>query len=199
MFYYLKSWVDYTLCKFYRLFKVSFCSILEWIHYLSVPALVTYLTSLETICVGECSKPICAYQLQVWQGTFTLMLLSLLFSCSVVSDSLWPHGLQHARNPCPSPTPGACSNSWQLSQWSHPRISFSVIPFSSSLQSFPPSGSFPVGRLFTSGGQRTGALVSASGLPMNVQDWFPLGLTGLISSQTQGLSRVFSSTTVQKH
>ena len=120
-----------------------------------------------------------------------------MFSHSVVSDSLRPHGLQHTRLPCPSPTPGACSNSCPLSQWCHPAISSSVIPFSSCLQSFPASGSFPMSQVFTSGGQSIGA--SASVLPMNIQDWFPLRLTGLISLQSKGLSRVFSNTTVQKH
>ena len=121
----------------------------------------------------------------------------LQFSFSVVSDSLWPHGLQGARLPCPSPTPGACSNSCPLSQWCHPTILSFVIPFSSCLQSFPASGSFPVSQFFASGGQSIGA--SASVLSINIQDWFLLGLTGLISLQSKGLSRVFSNTTVQKH
>ena len=122
------------------------------------------------------------------------------FSCSVMSDSLWPHGLQHTRLPCTSPTPGACSNSCPLSRWCHPTISSSVIPFSSCLQSFPASGSFPMSRLFASGGQSIGVSASASVLPMNIQDWFPLGLTGWISLQSKGLSRVFQHhTTVQKH
>ena len=125
--------------------------------------------------------------------------LLLLFSHSVVSDSLQSHGLQHARLPCPSPTPGACSNSCPLSWWYHPTISSSVVPFSSCLQSFPGSGSFPVSQLFASGGHNIRALVSASVLSMNIQGWFPLGLTGLISLQSKGLSRVFSNTTVQKH
>ena len=101
--------------------------------------------------------------------------------------------------PCASPTPGACSNSCPSSQWCHPAISSSIIPFSSCLQSFPASGSFPVSQFFTSGGQSIGVSASASVLPMNSQDWFPLGLTGLISLQSKGLSRVFSNTTVQKH
>ena len=114
-------------------------------------------------------------------------------------DSLWPHGLQHAILPCTSPTPGACSNSCPLSQWYHPTISLSVIPFSSCLQSFQASGSFPVSQFFESGGQNIGASASASFLPMNIQDWFPLGLTGLIFLLSKGLSRVFSNTTVQNH
>ena len=109
-------------------------------------------------------------------------------------DSLWPHGLQHSRHPCPSPFPRACSNSCRLSQWCHPTTSSSVFPFSPCLQSFPASGSFPMSQLFASGGQSIGASASASVLPMNIQDWFPLGLTGLLSLQSKGLSRVFSST-----
>ena len=116
-------------------------------------------------------------------------LRSIQFSRSVTSNSLWPHGLQHARPPCPSPTPGACSNSCPSSQWCHPTISSSVVPFSSCLQSFPASGSFPMSQLFASGGQSVGVSASASVLPMNIQDWFPLGWTGLIL-QSKGLSRV---------
>ena len=127
------------------------------------------------------------------------MEVSVQFSCSVMFDSLQPHGLQHARPPCPSPTPRACSNSSLSSQWCHPTISSSVIPFSSCLQSFPVSGSFPMSQFFTSGGQSIGASSSASVLPMNIQDWFPLGWSGWISLQSKGLSRVFSNTTVQKH
>ena len=120
-----------------------------------------------------------------------------LLSHSVLSDSLRPHGLQHARLPCPSPSPRACSNSCSLCCWCHLTISFSAIPFSSCLQSFPASGSFPMIWLFASNGQSIGA--SASVLPMNIQDWFPLGWTGWISLLSKGLSRVFSNTTVQKH
>ena len=126
-------------------------------------------------------------------------LSSVQFSHSVVSDCLWPHGLQHARLPCPSSTPGDYSNSCPSSQWCHPTISSSVFPFSSCLQSFPASGSFSKSQFFTSDGQSIGASASASVLPRNIQDWFPLGLTGLISLQSKGLSRVFSNTTIQKH
>ena len=112
-----------------------------------------------------------------------------------MSNSLRPHELQHARPPCPSPTPGSYSNPCPLSWWCHPTISFSVIPFSSCLQHFPTSSSFPMSQLFASGGRSIGA--SASVLLMNIQDWFPLGLTGLIPLQSKGLSRVFS--TAQKH
>ena len=106
--------------------------------------------------------------------------------------------MQHSRLPCPSPSPGICSNSCPFSQWCHPTISFSVVPFSSCPQSFPASGSFPMSQLFSSGGQNIGALVWASILPMNTQGWFPLGLTGLTSLQSKGFSRVFSSTKIQK-
>ena len=123
--------------------------------------------------------------------------ISVQFSHSVVSDSLWLHGLQHARLPCPSLSPGVCSNSCPLSGWCHPTISSSVALFSC-LQSFPVSESFPMNQLFISGGQSIGASASASVLPVNIQDLFPLGLTGFISLLSKGLSRVFSSTTVQK-
>ena len=114
-----------------------------------------------------------------------------------MSDSLRPHGLQHARLPCPSPTPRACSNSCPSSRWWHPTILSSVIPFSSCLQSFPASESFPVSQFFTSGGQSVGTSASTSVLLMNIHDWFPLGLTDWIYLQSKGLSRVFSNTTVQ--
>ena len=127
------------------------------------------------------------------------LLLSVQFSHSVVLNSLRPHGLQHTRPPCPSPTPGVSSNSCPLSQWCHPTIWSSVVPFSSYLQSFPASGSFPMIQFFTSGGQSIRVSASASLLPMNIQNWFPLGWTGWISLQSKGLSRVFSNTTVQKH
>ena len=122
----------------------------------------------------------------------------MLFSHSVMSNSLWPHGLQHTRLPCPSPSSIVCSNSCPWRQWCYPTISCSVSPFSY-LQSFPASGSFPMSCLFASGGQSIGDSASASVLPMNIQGRFPLELTGLISLQSKGLSRVFSNTTVQKH
>ena len=124
---------------------------------------------------------------------------SVQFSCSVMSNSLQRHGLQHDRLPCPSPTPRTCSNARPSSQWCHPTISSSVIPFSSCLQSFPASGSFPMSQFFASGGQSIGAWASASVLPMNIQDWFPLGLTNLISLQSKGLLGVFFKTIVRKH
>ena len=121
------------------------------------------------------------------------------FSHSVVVNSLRPHESQHARPPCPSPTPGVHSDSRPSSQWCHPAISSSVVPSSSCLQSFPASGSFQMSQFFTSGDQSIRVSASTSVLPMNIQDWFPLGLTGWISLQSKGLSRVFSNTTVQKH
>ena len=127
------------------------------------------------------------------------LTFSIQFSRSVVPNSLQLHGLQHARFPCPSATPRACSNSCPLSRWCHPTISSSVIPFSSCLQSFPALGSFSVSQLFTSGGQSIEVSASTSVLPVNIQDWFPSGLTSLISLQSKGLSRVFSNTTVQNH
>ena len=126
-------------------------------------------------------------------------LSSVQFSRSVVSDSLRPHKSQHARPPCPSPTPGVHSDSCPSSQWCHQAISSSVVPFSSWPQSLPESEPFPMGQLFTWGGQSIGVSASASLLPMNTQDWSPLGWTGWISLQSKGLSRVFSNTTVQKH
>ena len=124
---------------------------------------------------------------------------SVQFSCSLVSNSSQPHESQHARPPCPSPTPGVYSNSCPLSQWCHPAISSSIVPYSSCPQSLPASGSFPMSQLYAWGGQSIGVSASASVLPVNTQDWFPLGWTGWISLQSKGLSRVFSNTTVQKH
>ena len=138
----------------------------------------------------EVSKERCFYD---WELT-----TSVQFSCSVKSDSLQPHGQQHTRLPCPSPTPRTGSNSCPWSWWCHPTISSSVAPFSC-LQSFPLLGSFPISQFFASGGQSIGASTSASALPVNIQDWFPSGWTGWISLLSKGLSRVFSNTTVQKH
>ena len=111
-------------------------------------------------------------------GSWTMFFFFILFSCSVMSNSLQLHGLQHTRLPCPSPSPGACSNSCPLSRWCHPAILLSAIPFLFCLQSFPASGYFPMNQLFALGGQSIRASVSASIFPMNIQDWFPLGLTG---------------------
>ena len=134
-----------------------------------------------------------------WPGPLLPIYRSDHISRSVVSDSLRPHEQQHAWPPCPSPTPRVHPNPCPLSQWCHPTISSSVIPFSSSCpQSFPASGSFQMSQLFTSGGQSIGVSASTSVLPMNTQDSSPLGWTGWISLQSKGLSRVFSNTTVQK-
>ena len=126
-------------------------------------------------------------------------ILLWLFSHSVVSNSLWLHGLQHTRLPRPSLSPGVYSSSCPLSRWYHPTTSSSSVPLSSCLQSFLASGSSPMSQFFTSGGHNIGVSASTSVLPMNIQDWFPLGWTGWISSQSKGLSRIFSNTTVQKH
>ena len=126
-------------------------------------------------------------------------MVPVQFSHSVVFDSLWPHEPQHARPPCPSPTPGVHPNPCPSTRWCHPTISSSVVPFSACTLSFPASGSFPMSQLFPSGGQSIGVSASTSFLPVNTQDWSPLGWTGWISLQSKGLSRVFSNTTVQKH
>ena len=125
-------------------------------------------------------------------------IASVQFSCSVMSDSLWPHESQHARPSCPSPTPGVYTNSCPSSWRCHPVISPSVIPFSSCPQSLPASGSFPMSQLFAWGGQSTGVSASTSVLPMNTQDWSPLQRTGWVCLQSKGLSRVSSNTTVQR-
>ena len=137
----------------------------------------------------------------VHQGCILSLCLfsSIQFSHLVVSESLWPHEPQHSRPPCPSPTPGVHPNPCPLSWWCYPTISSSVNPFSSCLQSFPASGSFQMSQLFASDGQRIGVSASTLVLPMNTQDWSPLGWTGWISLQSKGLSRVFSNTTVQRH
>ena len=149
-----------------------------------------------------CSRDYITTMYPAW-GQFLLpenfLFSSVQFSLSVLSDSLWPHELQHARPPCPSPTPGVHSDSRSSSQWCHPTISSSVVPFSSCPQSLPASESFPMTQLFAWGGQSTGVSALASFLPKNTQDWSPLGWTGWISLQSKGLSRVFSNTIVQKH
>ena len=135
----------------------------------------------------------------LWEFQFFCSHESVQFSHSVVSDSLRPHELQHTRPPSPSPTPGVHPNPCPLSRWCHPTISSSVVPFSSCPQSFPASGSFQMSQLFTSGSQRIGVSASTSVLPMNTQDWSPLGWTGWISFQSKGLSGIFSTTIIQKH
>ena len=148
---------------------------------------------LSKICVQEDVQKL--YNLKYYA---IYVAKSVLFSHSVMSDSLKPHGLQHTRLPCTSPTPRACLNSCPSSQWCHPTISLSVVPFSSCLQSFPVSGSFPMSQFFTSGGQSIGVSASGSVLPMHIHDWFPLGLTGWIFLQSKGLSRDFSNTPIVK-
>ena len=133
------------------------------------------------------------------QDMLKFYLSSFQFSRSIMSDPLWPHKSQHTRLPCPSPTPRVHSNSCPSSWWCHPAISSSIIPFSSCSQSLPVSGSLPISQIFAWGGQNIGVSASASVIPMNTQDWSPLGLPGWISLQSKGLSRVFSNTTVQKH
>ena len=150
-----------------------------------------YLTNLRHVFFYISTNLKCEYILQSTSGQFTSVAQSCL--------TLWPHGLQHAGPPCPSPTLGVYSNSCPSSRWCHPAISSSVTPFSSCPQSLPVSGSFQMSQLFPSGGQRIGVSASASVLPMNTQDWSPLRWTGWISLQSKGLSRVFSNTTVKKH
>ena len=146
------------------------------------------VSSIFNILRSLCTIFHCSYQFS-----------SVQFSHSVMSDSLWPHELQHARPPCPSATPRIHSDSCPRSQWCHPAISSSVVPFSSCPQSLPASESFPMSQLFASGGQSIRVAASTSVLSMNTQDWSPLEWTGWISLQSKGLSRVFSNTTVQKH
>ena len=145
------------------------------------------------------SPPTCLHFTSRLAENYVLLKASVQFSRSLVSDSLRPHESQHARPPCPSPTPGVHSDSHPSSQWCHPAISSSVSPFSSCPQSLPASESFPVSQLFAWGGQSIGVSALASVLPMNTQDWSPLEWTGCFSLQSKGLSRVFSNTTVQKH
>ena len=149
-------------------------------------------------CFIRISQHFKIIQVQLTPSWF-VCLSSVQFSRSNMSNSLWPHELQHASPPCPSPPPGAYPNSCPLSRWCCPTVSSSVIPFSFRLQSFPASGSFPMSQFFAWGGQSIGVSALGSVLPMNVQDWFPLGWTGWISLQSRGLSRVFSNTTVQKN
>ena len=162
----------------------------------------------ETIFLWSVCHPVILFiitelmfvKLCYWIEMVNLTTRKVQFSGSVVSESLRPHGLQHARLPCPSPTLRACSNSCPLSWWCHPTISSSVVPFSSCLQSYPASGSFQMSQFFTSGGQSIRwSSASASVLPKNAQDWSPLGWTGWLSLQSKGLLRVFFNSTVQKH
>ena len=146
-----------------------------------------------------CSNNLMFFHFFSVRQNYMQIIQSVHFSHSVMSDSLWPHGLQHTRPPCPSPTPGVYSNSCLSSWWCHPTILPSVVSSFSHHQSVPAWGSFQMSQFFKSGGQSIRDSASTSVLPMNIQDWFPLGWTGWISMQTKGLSRVFSNTTVQKH
>ena len=161
---------------------------------LSIQIFVGKVMSLLLIC--NLHLPLLFFQEQVYftfmtavtiHNNFEAQINLVQFSHTVVPDSLQPHGLQHARLPCPSPIPGACSNSFPLSRWCHSTFTSSVVPFSSCLQSFPVSGSFPMSQLFTSGGQSIGVSASASVLPINIQDWFLLGLACLITLQSKGV------------
>ena len=173
--------------------SVSF-SLNQIFHFASLPILISILSSfsfekLHDIVLQEKKKFTFVFR---WFG-------SVQFHHSVVSNSFRPHESQNARPPCPSPTPGVYPNSCPSNRWCHPAISSSVVPFSSCPQSLPTSGSFPMSQLIAGGGQSIGVWASASVLPMNTQDWFPLGWTGWISLQSKGLSGVFSNTTVPKH
>ena len=178
-----------NLGKLYTLEHISTLS--SWNHTVKKRALLQSISSCATTKLAAETSFLGSYP-----SAFLPMLL--FFSRSVMSDSLRPHRLRPARLPCSSPTPGVYSNSCPLSRWYHPTISSSVVPFSSCLQSFPASGSLQMSQLFTSGGQRIRVSASASVLPMNTQDWSPLGWTGWISLQSKGLSRIFPNTTVQK-
>ena len=182
----LHSWV-YLWKKQKHKFENIHAPKCSWQHYLQMPRHESKVSTTD-----ERIK-------KMWSILYITMEYSVQFSCSVMSNSLRPHELQHTRPPCPSPTPGVYPNSCPLSRWYHPAISSSVIPFSSCPQSLPASGSFPMSQLFAWSGQSIGVSASASVLPMNTQDWSPLGWTGWISLQSKGLSRVFYNTTVQKH
>ena len=162
-----------------------------------VPCRVQEKTYLDLKDKYNCQICIAPYLIKA--NSHSVQFSSVQFSCSVGSDSLWPHELQHARPPWPSPTPGVHSNSCPSSQWCHPAISSSVVPFSSCPQSLPASESFPMSQLFAWGDQSTRASASASVPPKNTQGWSPSEWTGWISLQSKGLSTVFSNTTVQKH
>ena len=176
------------MLQYFWCFIWSVFNQLETFFYLSLRFFDSFLSSEAWQDVSDLS---CAFPASEFS--------SVQFSRSVVSDSLQPHGLQHAWLSCPSPTPGACSNSCQSYRWCHPTILSSAVPFSSCLHSFPASGSFPVSQLFETGGQSIGVSASASVLPMNIQDRFPLRWTGWISLQSKGLSTVFSNPTVKKY
>ena len=181
-----------------HLFQPSLCIDFSEVFSISSNSVLKISFPCDLTLANRCSFPMFLSYSLLSLPFSLLQFSSVQFSHSVVSDSLWPHELQHARPPCPSPTPRAYPNSCPLSQWCHPTILSSVVPFSSCLQSFPTSGSFQMSQLFASGGQSIGLSASTSVLPMNTQDWFPLGWTCWIL-QSKGLARVFSNITVQKH
>ena len=174
--------------------------ILEWG---AIPSSRRSSQSWNLTCISSKSESHCLHWFRAVSSQILLpgpkVSLSVQFSHSILSSSLQPHESQHARPPCPSPTPRVYSDSCPLSQWCHPAISFFVVPFSSCPQSLPASGTFPMSQLFTWGGQSTGVSALASFLPKKSQGWFPSEWTSWISLQSKGLSRVFSNTTVQKH
>ena len=173
------------------------CSFLLWHTFSQIKNLLTKeYNQISMVYQQYFNTALASLSLRIF---FTFSWGSVQFSCSVMSDSLQPHELQHARPPCPSPIPRVHSNSCPSSRWCNPAISSSVVPFSSCPQSLPALKSFQMSQLFTWGGQSIGVSASASFLPMNTQDWSPLGWTAWISLQSKGLSRVFSNTTVQKH
>ena len=186
------------------------CPLSQWCHptyFIFSRPLLLLSSNFPGIRVFYNEWALCIRWPKYWNFSFIVspsneysgMISSVQFSCLVMSDSLWTHGPQHARLPYPSPTPRVYPNSCPLNWWCHPTISSSVVPFSSRLQSFPVSESFQMSQLFESGGQNIGVSASAPVLPMNTQDWSPLGWTGWISLESRGLSRVFSNTMVQKH
>ena len=172
---------------------------LKWHKIFTFLILVLALSHSVVISHSTLLRNVCPISFSLYKVCILLINISVQFSQSVVSDSLQPYGLQHTRPLCLSPTPRVYANSCPLSQWCHPTISSSVVPFSSHLQSFPASGSFQMSQLFTWGGQSIEVSASTSLHPVNTQDWSPLGWTGWISLQSKGLSRVFSNTRVQKH
>ena len=171
----------------------------NWVTIILPPWVTLYTVLRVTALKQNRTHPEYFYFIFELQVSCMTKTNSVQFSCPAVSDYLRSHGLQHSRLPCPSPTPGACSNSCPLSWWCHITISSSVTSIFSCCQYFPPSESFPVSQVFDSGGWSVGAVASASVLQGNIQSWFPLGLTGLISLLFKELSRIFSSTTIWKH
>ena len=200
---------NWVVCFFWLLICVSLFILSLWfLRYLPVWSFFCYfkksfdwsIVDFQCCVIFKCTaKWISFIYAHAHSHTHTTGLSSVQFSRSVASDSLRPHESQHARPPCPSPTPGVHSDSRPSSQWCHPAIPFSVVPFSSCPQSLPASESFPMSKLFAWGGQSIGVSALASFLPKNTQDWCPLEWTGWISLQSKGLSRVFSNTIVQKH